>query len=178
MIYAMSDIHGCIDALEDRLKQVDVSGDNNIVFLGDYIDYGPQSCRVLERIFSLQQEYGDEKVIVLKGNHEAMLLEWIDNFKVKRYSAELEALSYDSWLKTDSEHRFNTYSTLVSPEAFEAFEEYSKKASFTEINIEAVRILLEEKKSLISWINKMPSYYHTDDQIFVHAGVDEDAEEY
>ena len=40
MIYAMSDIHGCIEELQKQMEQVDLSGKNRIIFLGDYIDYG------------------------------------------------------------------------------------------------------------------------------------------
>ena len=48
MIYAMSDIHGCIEELQKQMDQVDLSGDNRIVFLGDYIDYGDSSYQVLQ----------------------------------------------------------------------------------------------------------------------------------
>ena len=43
MKYAMSDIHGCIEELQKQMEQVDLGGDNCIVFLGDYIDYGDSS---------------------------------------------------------------------------------------------------------------------------------------
>ena len=43
MIYAMSDIHGCIGELQKNMEQVDLGGDNRIVFCGDYIDYGDSS---------------------------------------------------------------------------------------------------------------------------------------
>ena len=102
MIYAMSDIHGCIEDLREKMKLVDLTGNNRIVFLGDYIDYGRSSYCVLKFIRDIQEKFGDKKVIVLKGNHEAMLLEWIDNYS-KGYIPEFEVLSYDSWLKTDSE---------------------------------------------------------------------------
>ncbi len=45
------------------------------------------------------------------------------------------------------------------------------------MNTEAVRILLEEIPDLIKWIREMPHYYETTDQIFVHAGIDEEAQE-
>lgn len=74
MIYAMSDIHGCMDAFEEQLKNVDLSGDNRLVLLGDYIDYGSQSAEVLQKVYAMEQDFGSDKVIVLKGNHEDMLL--------------------------------------------------------------------------------------------------------
>lgn len=72
MIYAMSDIHGCIENFQKQMEQVDLSEKNRIVFLGDYIDYGDGSCQVLKYIWDLQKKYGAEKVVVLKGNHEQM----------------------------------------------------------------------------------------------------------
>lgn len=130
MIYAMSDIHGSLEAFEERLKEVDLSGKNRLVLLGDYIDYGTSSAQVLERIYELQKTHGAEKVIVLKGNHEDMLLQWIDQ-----------------------SHRTPTPAT------------------------EADWPLIAEKKELIRWIRKMPLYYQTGTQIYVHAGVDEEAED-
>lgn len=72
MIYAMSDIHGCIENLKKQMEQVDLSEKNRIVFLGDYIDYGNSSYQVLKYIWDLQKKYGAEKVVVLKGNHNGI----------------------------------------------------------------------------------------------------------
>ncbi|MCR5732990.1 MAG: metallophosphoesterase [Lachnospiraceae bacterium] len=177
MIYAMSDIHGCITDLQKQMEEVDLRGENRLIFLGDYIDYGNSSYQVLKYIWDLQREYGDEKIIVLKGNHEAMLLEWIDDFS-GQYSSELEALSYDSWLKTDSQYRFNTFRTFLTEDDFQKFEDFCLKASFVEMNIKAVSMLKENYTEMIGWIAKMPSFFETDTQIYVHAGVDEDAGEY
>ncbi len=177
MIYAMSDIHGCIADLLKQMEEVDLSRDNRLIFLGDYIDYGRSSYQVLKYIRDLQKEYGDEKVIVLKGNHEAMFLEWIDDFS-GQYSPELEALAYDSWLKTDSHHRFSTFRTFLSEDIFQEYENYSLKASFVEMNMKAVSLIKESYAEMIGWIASMPSFFETDKQIYVHAGVDEDAGEY
>lgn len=70
MIYAMSDIHGCLEAFDAALALVDLSGDNKLLLLGDYIHYGENSYGVLDRIISLQEQYGTNKVIALMGNHE------------------------------------------------------------------------------------------------------------
>lgn len=71
-IYAMSDIHGCLDAFEYALSLVDLSVDNKLVLLGDYV-HGPDSYGVLEKIIHLQNKYGTNKVIALIGNHEDMV---------------------------------------------------------------------------------------------------------
>ena len=46
------------------------------------------------------------------------------------------------------------------------------------INREAVQMILSNYEKLILWIEQMPSYFETENQIFVHAGVDEEAGEY
>lgn len=71
-IYAMSDIHGCLDAFLEALSLVDLSGENKLVLLGDYI-HGPDSYGVLDKIMQLQFQYGSDKVIALMGNHEEMV---------------------------------------------------------------------------------------------------------
>lgn len=75
MIYAMSDIHGCLAAFTEALELIDISGDNKLVLLGDYIHGGEDSYGVMDRIIELQHQYGTDKVIALKGNHESMALD-------------------------------------------------------------------------------------------------------
>ena len=52
-IYAMSDIHGCLQEFEAALKLVDFSGDNKLILLGDYIHSGADSYGVLKKIIKL-----------------------------------------------------------------------------------------------------------------------------
>ena len=76
MIFAISDIHGCYDLFMEKLKLIEPEledANNKLILLGDYIDRGPDSCRCLEKAYSLQQKYGKEQVIVLRGNHEPEL---------------------------------------------------------------------------------------------------------
>ena len=177
MVYAMSDIHGCIEELQQNMEYVDLTKDNRIVFLGDYIDYGRESYKVLSYLKELQVQHGTDKVIVLKGNHEAMFLEWIEDFSGV-YSAALEAMAIDSWLKTDSERRFNTFRTFISQGELKQYEEYCKKASAVYMNRRAVELIMSKHSDLVKWINDMPSFYDIENNIFVHAGIDEDAGEF
>lgn len=73
-IYAMSDIHGCLQEFEEALKVVDLSGDNKLILLGDYVHSGPDSYGVIKKIMSLQQKYGTDKVVALMGNHEECVI--------------------------------------------------------------------------------------------------------
>lgn len=178
MIYAMSDIHGCMEELKRQMEYVDLSGDNRIVFLGDYIDYGNSSCQVLEYIRELQGQNGDEKVIVLKGNHEQMFLEWIDDYR-NWYSDQTEGcLTFNDWIRTDFEHGANTIRTFITDEQLDFLNQISRTCSLETISKEAVRMILSDHEELIKWIQGLPSFYETETQIFVHAGVDEEAGEY
>lgn len=77
-IYAVGDIHGCYQKLKTMMSRLDWrpgQGDL-LVFLGDYIDRGPQSYEVVEMLIDLQGQAPDE-VITLMGNHERMFLDFI-----------------------------------------------------------------------------------------------------
>ncbi len=149
-IYCMSDIHGCLDELIEKMKSVDLSGDNILVLLGDYIDYGPKSGQTLRYVYDLQQKYGNKKVICLKGNHEAMFLSWVDEYDLKKSPRRRgQGFSFNDWFRTDSDCGLNTFSSLVSKEQLERFNEASGSASFEEINRLAVEMVLETNAELI-----------------------------
>jgi serine/threonine protein phosphatase 1 len=77
LTYAIGDVHGCHDQLTHLLAKIrHHSGGRpyRLVFLGDYIDRGPDSAAVIETVRRLHDRASDQ-VICLKGNHEAMLLE-------------------------------------------------------------------------------------------------------
>lgn len=70
-IYAISDIHGDIDAFDYALSLIDLSQpDVKLILLGDYIHGGRDSYGVLDKIMQLEETYGKDKVVALQGNHE------------------------------------------------------------------------------------------------------------
>jgi serine/threonine protein phosphatase 1 len=78
--FAIGDSHGCLPQLRNLVEQCErLAGENRnrFVFLGDYIDRGPDSRGVLDYLIDLQKWSPDE-IICLLGNHEAMLLDAID----------------------------------------------------------------------------------------------------
>ena len=77
-VYAMSDIHGYIQEFEEALLKIDLSGDNILILLGDYI-HGPDSYGVMDKIIKLQEKYGTDKVIALLGNHDS----WLKRLELK-----------------------------------------------------------------------------------------------
>lgn len=77
-IYAMSDIHGFLEIMEENLKIINFQNKSNkLVLCGDYVGYGPKSCQVLYRIKELMERH-PQQVVALKGNHETMFLDFLE----------------------------------------------------------------------------------------------------
>ncbi|HUW07818.1 MAG TPA: metallophosphoesterase family protein [Williamwhitmania sp.] len=73
-LFAIGDIHGCFDSLEELVgNKIQLQKEDNLILLGDYIDRGDKSKEVVDFIMELQEKGFD--VIPLIGNHEAMLLD-------------------------------------------------------------------------------------------------------
>lgn len=78
-VYAIGDIHGCADAFARLLTLIDADHAGRtpkrqiVVLLGDLVDRGPDSARVVERALQLSQSGRDIRLIA--GNHEELLLQ-------------------------------------------------------------------------------------------------------
>ena len=79
--YAIGDIHGRADLLEKLLVKIRADARKNsqaephIIFLGDYIDRGMESKKVVDLLLDFELKDGTE--VYLKGNHEAMMLDFL-----------------------------------------------------------------------------------------------------
>lgn len=74
-VIAIGDIHGCSAALDAVLEQARPQRGDLVVTLGDYIDRGPNSRGVIERLLALRTEV---ELAPIFGNHEEMLLSILD----------------------------------------------------------------------------------------------------
>jgi serine/threonine protein phosphatase 1 len=74
--YVIGDIHGCLDELVWLLEGLPLGPADRLVFLGDYIDRGPESNAVISYLIE-RQETRSEDIIFLKGNHEDMFLAYM-----------------------------------------------------------------------------------------------------
>ena len=81
--FVIGDIHGHFDELVELLKSWDEAAEQ-LVFLGDYIDRGPDSSKVVALVKELVETKG---AIALKGNHEDMLKEFLEDpiFNAEHY---------------------------------------------------------------------------------------------
>lgn len=74
-IYAIGDIHGCSLELSHLLSKLEIDENTLVVFLGDYVDRGPNSRAVIDQILELGKIC---EVVTLMGNHEAMFLDFLE----------------------------------------------------------------------------------------------------
>jgi len=81
-VYAVGDIHGRYDLLQDLLQRIDADdaerpdADTTLIFLGDLVDRGPDSAQVVERLMELSAY--SPAVRFLLGNHEEVMLKAIE----------------------------------------------------------------------------------------------------
>jgi len=71
--FAIGDIHGCVNTLENLLTAIKLNKNDSIYFLGDYIDRGMHSKLVIDNILNLKNK--GYNITCLKGNHEQMFIE-------------------------------------------------------------------------------------------------------
>lgn len=77
-VYAVGDIHGCADLLDDLIDQIDADdtergpADTTVIFLGDIVDRGPASAGVIDRLMAFSA--ARPNVRFLLGNHEEIFL--------------------------------------------------------------------------------------------------------
>lgn len=74
-LIAIGDIHGCPKSLDALLDQLEPTPDDHLLFVGDYIDRGPNSKGVIDRLLDLREEV---PCTFLRGNHEAMMIDYLD----------------------------------------------------------------------------------------------------
>ena len=90
LIYAIGDVHGRLDLLRRLIADIVANaamagkaGRPLIVFLGDYVDRGPQSRGVIDQIVQLSKS-SEFEIRCLMGNHEQAMLWFLDDAKAGR----------------------------------------------------------------------------------------------
>ncbi|MEO3413413.1 metallophosphoesterase family protein [Roseovarius sp. CAU 1744] len=152
-IYVIPDIHGQIAMLDEALLRIEGDGgaDAQIVFLGDYVDRGPDSRGVIDRLSAGQAEGRDW--ITLRGNHDQMFLDFLTTGTIK--SDRFSNLDY-TWLHD----RLGGTETLTS---------YGVTASLGASNHATARAAVPDAH--VEWLRNLPHYHLTPEILFVHAGI-------
>ncbi|MBO6264401.1 MAG: serine/threonine protein phosphatase [Acidaminococcaceae bacterium] len=145
-ILAVGDIHGMYDKLIKLMEQVQFNpAEDLLIFLGDYIDRGPQSLECVDYVMALNKQY-PERVICLKGNHEAMCSNY--------YKYEGHKHSFMS--EGNDLQMFLVWLDNGGKDAFRQFKKLKK---------------LELQKRL-RWMRMLPNHYQVGNYFFCHAGVE------
>lgn len=147
--YIIGDIHGQADMLERLLANIESrhewkspSKNGKIVYLGDYIDRGPDSLKVIDHVIKGIPDFSN---VFLKGNHEQMLMEAMisDDRNV-----------WNNWMSAGGER------TLKSL-GYDLFQSKYDSALLKDL-LGPVRV---------EWLSKLHLTYQFDDIICVHAGL-------
>ena len=150
--FAVGDIHGDLDALFKILSCFpDLTAEDTIVFMGDYIDRGPKSGEVVDFIRKLPAET-KAKVVSLRGNHEDAWLRVIERgwpeYVLPPVNGCLAAMRSFIGKKPPAEGE------LATPEELEIM---LTGAFFPE--------------AVVRWMKALPFFYEDDHAIYVHAGL-------
>jgi serine/threonine protein phosphatase 1 len=140
-VYVVGDVHGRADLLADILSRIENDLARRLtdrvvrIFVGDYIDRGPSSKDVIERLIQLG---ASSEIICLKGNHEACLLEFLHSPSTLRrwahlggvatlesYGVDVEGIDIES----TSDEIAKAFRAVMPESHFEFFERL--KSSFT-----------------------------------------------
>ncbi|NCB42791.1 MAG: serine/threonine protein phosphatase [Clostridia bacterium] len=103
--FIIGDIHGCYSELSTLIDLIPMCwGIDQLIFLGDYLDRGPDQHKVIEYIIQLKENWGSDTIIALRGNHEQMRLDSIfsgccknSNFKENTFLKSLPLYYEDEY---------------------------------------------------------------------------------
>ncbi|NOX84839.1 MAG: serine/threonine protein phosphatase [Chlorobi bacterium] len=150
-IWVIPDIHGCVVTLKTLIEnQIEPDKKDKLIFLGDYIDRGPDSKGVLDYIMNLEAEGYD--VTGLIGNHEDYCITaWEDDQDAKSF------LGIRPKTKTQKE-----------------WETYGGKEALESFGVERPRDI---PQFYIDWMKKLEYYLEIKDFVIVHAGFNFDLDD-
>ena len=175
MIYAIGDIHGQIDMLNNALALIETDGgaDAHIVFIGDYTDRGPNSRAVIDLLIA--GKASGKNWSFLKGNHDRMFCDFV----TAGTEHDPMVKSNISWINP----RLGGVTTLASYgiagephfahplHGFETLTHYTRDGDMispAEIKTEARAAV---PQAHIDFLSNLPLMLETEDLIFVHAGL-------
>ena len=187
-LYAIGDIHGRDDLLEDLLGRIDADNaargpsETTLIFLGDLIDRGPDSAKVVERLMRLKAEHPRTRLLL--GNHEEVFLQALrgESIGALRYSLRIGGdTTVISYGLTEDEYKRTSFEDLIRivcervPEAHLAFMESFEDMivigdyAFVHAGVRPDRPLGQQKINDLRWIrNDFLDYRGTLQKIIVH----------
>ncbi len=126
LIVAIGDIHGRLDLMKDLLEKIDKKlkgASARYVFLGDYVDRGPDSKAVIDYLLTFKAHYPE--TVFLKGNHEEAMLDFLavgeeaDGWLYWGGEQTLESYGVDLGLISNLTALQEAFADALPPEHFE-----------------------------------------------------------
>jgi serine/threonine protein phosphatase 1 len=150
-IYAVGDIHGCAAELDRLLAHIvddsrEWRGECRIVYLGDYVDRGPDSKGVIERLLKPLSGFS---TTCLRGNHDQVLLDFLDNPSLFR-----------TWRDFGGRETLLSYG--VRPPLFDDVQAYAEVC-------DQLRSAIPREH--LEFLQQLPFFARIGGYYFVHAGV-------
>jgi serine/threonine protein phosphatase 1 len=139
-LIAIGDVHGCPNSLDALLDRLAPTSDDLLVFVGDYIDRGPDSKGVIDRLLALREE---QDCVFLRGNHEALMLDYLAGGEGSPAAEATHALRL--WQQNGGGATLHSYANGQTAQLPEAH---------------------------ISFVRETELYHERPDFFFVHAGLD------
>ena len=112
MHYVVGDVHGCFNEMMKMINQINEQDENaKFIFVGDFIDRGPDTLKVLNWCLENIKPNGKYQSVV--GNHEYMVIEWYHTLFLNRLD-EIPRTQYDFSMvvkenELDSEEKLYPY---------------------------------------------------------------------
>ncbi len=150
--FAFGDIHGDMAALRRVMAKLPtLTGEDTIVFVGDYIDRGPESAQVIEFVQKELPQKTSARVVALRGNHE------------------------DAWLRVT----MGGWPEFVMPPAngcLATLRSFTKTIYFegdTPTRAESAALMTGAffPDDVLEWMANLPYWYEDEHAIYVHAGL-------
>ncbi len=158
VIYAVGDLHGRLDLLIAIRNMIKFDAkkhgfeDKKIVYLGDYVDRGPESAGVVDTLMNKPMDGFTE--IHLKGNHEEIMYKSIDESNRSIGGRSSFGSWRDMWLTNGGGPTLESYGIDVNT-AVQSWNSVTKKIN----------------REHIHWMKALPCRYVEDNYVFVHAGL-------
>jgi serine/threonine protein phosphatase 1 len=151
-VFAIGDIHGRNDLLELMLDKIRDNAAANparnaLIFLGDYIDRGPDSRAVVQNLLALKLT--DWELVFLRGNHEQAFLDFLE-----------DPASYRAWRGYGAPETLLSYG--VRPPRFDGDKDFVAARD---------ELLLKCPVAHIDFFKSLRYMYEEGDYLFVHAGI-------
>lgn len=97
----IGDIHGGLRALHQVIERANVTQDDTLIFLGDYVDGWSESPQVIDFLMDLNQK---QNCIFIRGNHDELLLDWL--------KGNTKEIDEPMWFKHGGEATVVAYSSI------------------------------------------------------------------